>query len=135
MAGKSTLEERTKREVVDALRAHFRPEFLNRVDEVVIFESLRREDIERIVNTQLGRMDKLLAERRLTLDVSGKARAFLAERGYDPVYGARPLKRAIQKYLQDPLALKVLGGEFVPGDTIVVDAGQDALRFSAAPRA
>jgi ATP-dependent Clp protease ATP-binding subunit ClpB len=115
---------------MDALRQHFRPEFLNRIDEIVVFEPLHRKQIGRIVDIQLGRLRKLLEDRRLTLDLTPSAVSFLAEHGYDPVYGARPLKRAIQKYLQDPLALKVLSGEYVAGDTVLVDAGKGALRFS-----
>jgi ATP-dependent Clp protease ATP-binding subunit ClpB len=128
------LDEATKEAVMDALRQEFRPEFLNRVDEIVIFESLKREDIERIIDLQLARLQKLLEERKLKLEIDPSAKRFLAERGYDPVYGARPLKRAIQRYLQDPLALKVLSGEFVPGDTILVEAGTDALRLRKKPR-
>ena len=130
MEAKETLDEVTRARVMDALRQHFRPEFLNRVDEIVIFEPLRREQIGRIVEIQLARLKKLLEDRRLTLQLTPAAVVFLGEHGYDPVYGARPLKRAIQKYLQDPLALKVLSGEFVAGDTIGVDAGKGALRFS-----
>ncbi len=129
------LDEEAKKDVTDALREHFRPEFLNRVDEIVIFEGLRRENIREIVDIQLARMRKLLEDRRLELEVTEPAKDFLGERGYDPVYGARPLKRAIQRYLQDPLALKVLKGEFVPGDTILVDAGKDELRLSKKSRA
>src|SRR5262249_41939191 len=127
---KGTLDEATRERVMGELRQHFRPEFLNRVDEIVIFEPLRREQIGRIVEIQLERLKKLLDDRRLKLELTPAAVAFLGEHGYDPVYGARPLKRAIQKYLQDPLAMKVLSGEFVGGDTIMVDAGKGALRFS-----
>jgi ATP-dependent Clp protease ATP-binding subunit ClpB len=130
MAGKDELDERTRNEVMDALRGHFRPEFLNRVDEIVVFEPLRKKDIYRIVDLQLGRLSKLLADKRLTLELTDAAREFLAERGYDPTYGARPLKRAVQKYMLDPLALKVLGGEFVPGDHLLADKGADALTFA-----
>jgi ATP-dependent Clp protease ATP-binding subunit ClpB len=130
MEGKDTLDEATRSRVMDALRQHFRPEFLNRVDEIVVFEPLRREQMNRIVEIQLARLRRLLEDRRLTLEMSPAAVSFLAEHGYDPVYGARPLKRAIQKYLQDPLALKVLSGEYLAGDTVVVDAGKGALRFS-----
>jgi ATP-dependent Clp protease ATP-binding subunit ClpB len=128
--GKDTLDEATRSRVMDALRQHFRPEFLNRVDEIVIFEPLRREQMNRIVEIQLARLRKLLEDRRLTLDLTPAAVAFLAEHGYDPAYGARPLKRAIQKYLQDPLAMSVLSGSYVAGDTVLVDAGKGALRFS-----
>jgi ATP-dependent Clp protease ATP-binding subunit ClpB len=130
MEGKDTIDEATRSRVMDALRQHFRPEFLNRVDEIVLFEPLRRQQMNRIVEIQLARLRKLLEDRRLTLEMSPAAVSFLAEHGYDPVYGARPLKRAIQKYLQDPLALKVLSGEYLAGDTVVVDAGKGALRFS-----
>ena len=127
MATREKLDDETKEEVLEVLRHQFRPEFLNRIDEVVIFESLKREDIARIVDLQLDRLRKLLEDKRLELELQPSARKFLAEKGYDPVYGARPLKRAIQKYLQDPLALKVLSGEFSPGDTITVEAGRDEL--------
>jgi ATP-dependent Clp protease ATP-binding subunit ClpB len=135
MEGKDTLDEATRNRVLDALRQHFRPEFLNRVDEIVIFEPLRKKEIGRIVEIQLSRLRKLLEAKRLALELTPAAMAFLAEHGYDPVYGARPLKRAIQKYLQDPLALKVLSGEFIAGDTIKVDAGKGELRFSKTARA
>ncbi|OJH41151.1 ATP-dependent chaperone ClpB [Cystobacter ferrugineus] len=129
MAGKEELDERTREDVLGILRQHFRPEFLNRVDEIILFEPLRKRDIQRIVNIQVGRLQKLLADKRLTLSLTEKAAAVLAERGYDPVYGARPLKRAIQKHLMDPLARKVLGGDYAPGEHILVDADQDGLTF------
>jgi ATP-dependent Clp protease ATP-binding subunit ClpB len=129
MAGKDRIDERARGQVMEAVRAHFRPEFLNRVDEIVIFEPLRREDIARIVDLQVSKLRALVEEKRLTLELTDAAREFLAERGYDPNWGARPLKRAIQKYLQDPLAIKLLSGELVAGDTVLVDAGKDALRI------
>jgi ATP-dependent Clp protease ATP-binding subunit ClpB len=135
MAGKKHLDDFTKGQVMEALRQEFRPEFLNRVDEIVIFESLRREDIEKIIDLQLSRLQKLLDEKRLALELSESARKFLAERGYDPIYGARPLKRAIQKYLLDPLALKVLSGAFAPGDTVLAEGGRDELKLSKKARA
>jgi ATP-dependent Clp protease ATP-binding subunit ClpB len=136
LAGKNkTLDEGLRREVMHQLREHFRPEFLNRVDEMVIFEPLRLEDIARVVDLQLERLQQLLAERRLTLRLSARARTFLAEAGYDPVYGARPLKRAIQQWVQDPLALRILKGDFVPGDEIDADVEGDGLTFKAKPRA
>jgi len=101
----------------------------------VIFESLRREDIQKIIDVQLARIRKMLEEKRLSLELTESALRLLADRGYDPVYGARPLKRAIQKYLLDPLALRVLNGEFLPGDTIVVEAGRDEIRLSKKARA
>jgi ATP-dependent Clp protease ATP-binding subunit ClpB len=110
---------------LEHLRAAFRPEFLNRVDEVVVFRPLSREDVGRIVEIQLGRLRKLLAERKLTLTLSEPAREAIADAGYDPVYGARPLKRALQRLVQDPLATRLLRGEFVAGDEIVLDEGED----------
>ncbi|HEX6487249.1 MAG TPA: AAA family ATPase, partial [Candidatus Dormibacteraeota bacterium] len=114
----------------EALRAHFRPEFLNRVDEVIHFRSLTREELGHIVDIQLRRLEARLAERKIGLTVSESARALLAERGWDPVYGARPLKRAIQRYVQDRLALLLLEGEFGAGDTVEVDTADGELTFS-----
>jgi ATP-dependent Clp protease ATP-binding subunit ClpB len=117
--------------VMEALRAHFKPEFLNRVDDVVIFHQLAREHIDRIVEIQLERVRKLLTERRITLELSDEAKRLLAEKGYDPHYGARPLKRVIQRLVQDPLALKILEGEFPEGSKIAADArlAGEALEF------
>jgi ATP-dependent Clp protease ATP-binding subunit ClpB len=111
----------------------FRPEFLNRLDEIILFHSLSQEDIARIVDIQLGRLEKLLAGRSLTIELTNRARQYLAEKGYDPVYGARPLKRAIQHNLQDPLALHILEGDVRDGDHIVVDYVPDdeALTFTS----
>jgi ATP-dependent Clp protease ATP-binding subunit ClpB len=107
--------------VTQILQAHFRPEFLNRIDEVVVFSQLTRQDLAQIVDIQLRRVAELLASRGYILEISEAAREYLAEAGYDPDYGARPLKRLIQRELQDPLALKVLAGEFVEGDQVLVD--------------
>ena len=115
--------EEMRRRVLEALRAHFKPEFLNRVDDVVIFHSLSIENIKEIVEIQLRNLRKRLAERKMDLHLSDRAKETLAKEGFDPVYGARPLKRAIQRLIQDPLALKVLEGEFLEGDTISVDKG------------
>jgi ATP-dependent Clp protease ATP-binding subunit ClpB len=103
----------------------FRPEFLNRLDDIILFHNLSQEDIKRIVEIQLGRLRRLLAGRNLSLDLTERARAYLAEQGYDPVYGARPLKRAIQQYLQDPLALYILEGQVQDGNQILVDYSPD----------
>ena len=130
-SSKGKLDKKTRDTVLAALRENFRPEFLNRVDEIVLFEPLREEQIAKVVDLQLARLGKLLADKRLALQLSDKAKAFLATAGYDPVYGARPLKRAIQRYVQDPLAMKILGAEFKPGDTIVADAAGDGLVFKA----
>ena len=123
--GWALVEERVRTE----LRNHFRPEFLNRVDDIVVFRPLSREDIDKIVDLQLARLDKLLAERHLTLELTPAARELLADRGYDPVYGARPLKRVIQMMLQNPMALTLLEGGYIPGDRIIADRDGDHLRF------
>ncbi len=112
-----------KRDVMDAVRAHFRPEFLNRLDEMIVFDRLKREDMGGIVEIQLQRLLKRLAARKVTLQLDDEAKAWLAEEGYDPVFGARPLKRVIQRALQDPLAEMLLGGDIKDGDTVPVSAG------------
>jgi ATP-dependent Clp protease ATP-binding subunit ClpB len=123
-------DERLKDKLMDVLRHTFRPEFLNRVDETVIFKSLGRDEIQAIVEIQLKDLKKRLAERKLLLDVTAEAKAILADRGYDPVFGARPLKRTIQRMIENPLAVEVLAGRFHEGDTIVVEAeGGETLRF------
>ncbi|MEJ2266798.1 MAG: AAA family ATPase [Anaerolineales bacterium] len=122
-------------EIIQVLQAHFRPEFLNRIDEIVIFHPLTREDLAKIVDIQMRRVSNLLAERGYTLEVSEAAREYLADVGYDPDFGARPLKRAIQREMQDPLALHILSGEFHEGDTIRVDRGSDGLTFTPVARA
>ena len=123
--------EEMRRRVLEALRAQFKPEFLNRVDDVVIFHALSIDHIKEIVEIQLRNLRKRLAERKMDLHLSERAKQILAKEGFDPVYGARPLKRAIQRLIQDPLALKVLEGEFSEGDTIEVDADPgDQLTFS-----
>ncbi|SDY59681.1 ATP-dependent chaperone ClpB [Citreimonas salinaria] len=116
-----------KRDVMDAVRAHFRPEFLNRLDETIIFDRLRREDMAGIVDIQMSRLLKRLAARKITLDLDDAARKWLADEGYDPVFGARPLKRVIQRALQDPLAEMLLAGDVADGDTIAVHAGSEGL--------
>ncbi len=116
-------EEEMEKKMLDELKAHFRPEFLNRVDDIVLFRGLSEEQLKHIVEIQLKRLEKLLSDRKITLSLSDKAKAFIAKNGYDPVYGARPLKRAIQKHIQDPLSLKILQGDFKDGDHIQADAG------------
>jgi ATP-dependent Clp protease ATP-binding subunit ClpB len=125
--------EAAENRVMEALRQHFRPEFLNRIDEIVVFHSLTRDDLARIVDIQLEHLEDLLADRKLTLVLTAAAREFLAEKGYDPTFGARPLKRAIQRHLQDPLAMAVLNGKFREGDSVFVDVNRDGLVFSHAP--
>ena len=116
-----------KRDVMDAVRAHFRPEFLNRLDETIIFDRLARADMNGIVDIQLGRLEKRLAGRKIMLDLDEGARKWLADEGYDPVFGARPLKRVIQRALQDQLAEMILAGDVLDGDTVPVSAGADGL--------
>ncbi len=113
------------------LQAHFRPEFLNRIDEIVVFDPLTREDLVKIVDIQLARLANLLAQRGLKLEVTPAAKEYLAQAGYDPDFGARPLKRTIQREVQDVLALKVLSGEFKEGDTLLVDASPEGLVFQS----
>jgi ATP-dependent Clp protease ATP-binding subunit ClpB len=118
--------------VMDSVRAHFRPEFLNRIDEIILFRRLGREQMSGIVRIQLSRLEKLMADRRLTLSIDDGALAWLADKGYDPVYGARPLKRVIQKDLVDPIAKKLLAGELADGSVIAVSAGADGLEIGKA---
>ncbi|HPW21681.1 MAG TPA: ATP-dependent chaperone ClpB [Vicinamibacterales bacterium] len=124
------VDDGTRRRVWDALRAHFKPEFLNRIDEIIFFHSLGREQLRQIVDIQLGRLAGRLEARKLTLQLTDMARNLLVDEGFDPVYGARPLKRAIQRMLLDPLALRILQGEFADGDTIRVEAAGDDLAFT-----
>ena len=118
--------------VMEAVRAHFRPEFLNRIDEIILFRRLGRDQMAGIVRIQLQRLEKLMADRRLTLALDDSAAAWLADKGYDPVYGARPLKRVIQKDLVDPMAKKLLAGEIADGSVIAVSAGADGLTIGKA---
>ena len=125
-------DDKMRQMVMEAVRAHFRPEFLNRVDEILIFHTLSLAQIKQIVEIQLRRLQRRLAERKLGLHVTDKAKEFLAKEGYDPVFGARPLKRAIRRLLQDPLARRLLEREFAEGDTITVDAARGELIVSKA---
>jgi ATP-dependent Clp protease ATP-binding subunit ClpB len=118
-----------RKRVQVALEQSFKPEFLNRVDEMVIFNNLTRADLSRIVEIQLDNLRRLLADRKIDLRLSDSAKEWLANMGYDPVYGARPLKRTIQRYVQDPLALQILGGEFKEGDIVNVEADHEGLYF------
>jgi ATP-dependent Clp protease ATP-binding subunit ClpB len=124
--------EGRSRLVMDALRAHFRPEFLNRVDEIIIFDRLTEEDLKKIVEIQLSRLTKRLAQQNITLKLSDSAETLIARAGYDPVYGARPLKRAIQRYLLDPLSMNILEGKFGEGQTIRAEAKNGAIEFRTA---
>ncbi|WP_158965945.1 ATP-dependent chaperone ClpB [Chachezhania sediminis] len=116
-----------RRHVMDAVRAHFRPEFLNRLDETIIFDRLGRKDMDGIVKIQMKRLEKRLADRKIVLDLDDSARQWLADEGYDPVFGARPLKRVIQRALQNPLAEMLLSGDIVDGSTVPVTTGPDGL--------
>jgi ATP-dependent Clp protease ATP-binding subunit ClpB len=127
--------QQAREKVMDALRQTFRPEFLNRIDEVIVFESLGREHLAKIIDLQLAQLGKRLADRHIKIEFTEKARQMLIDEGYDPVYGARPLKRTIQRRVLDPLALQVLEGRFRDGDTIRVDAGTDGLTFEAIEQA
>jgi len=126
LAGR-TDEIRTR--VMDALRGHFRPEFLNRVDDIVIFSGLVERQLEEIVELETQQLARRLAERKITLELSANAKALLAKEGFDPVYGARPIKRTIQRLVLDPLAHKVLAGEYAEGDTVFVDAEDGQIQF------
>jgi ATP-dependent Clp protease ATP-binding subunit ClpB len=117
-------------QVMEAVRAHFRPEFLNRLDEIILFHRLSRGNMDAIVDIQIARLQKLLADRKITLDLDDKARHWLGDNGYDPVYGARPLKRVIQKKLQDPLAERILSGQVGDGETLKISADDAGLTIN-----
>jgi ATP-dependent Clp protease ATP-binding subunit ClpB len=119
-------------QVMDIVRAHFRPEFLNRLDEIILFHRLGQAQMAPIVDIQVSRVDRLLADRKITLDLTDAARLWLGRVGYDPVYGARPLKRAVQRYLQDPLADLILRGAVKDGATVSVDEGDGKLVLAVA---
>jgi ATP-dependent Clp protease ATP-binding subunit ClpA len=121
--------EDVRKRLLDALRQTFRPEFLNRLDDIIVFNALSREHLNRIVDIQLARVERMLKDRGLKIEVTQAAKDLLVSEGYDPQYGARPMRRAIQRLIQDPLALKLMGGDFTSGDTIVIDRDGDALRF------
>ncbi len=121
--------ETVREQVMDVVRGHFRPEFLNRIDEIILFHRLKREEMGAIVDIQLKRLISLLSERKIVLDLDEDARNWLANKGYDPVYGARPLKRVIQKFVQDPLAEQILSGQVPDGSTVKITSGSDRLLF------
>jgi ATP-dependent Clp protease ATP-binding subunit ClpB len=125
-----TVDDGTRRQVMEALRDHFRPEFLNRIDEIIFFHALGREHMKRIIDIQIAGLTKRLEERKIHVTLTDAAKVQLVREGYDPAYGARPLKRSIQRMVLDPLALRVLEGDFLEGDTVVVDAGKDGLIFT-----
>jgi ATP-dependent Clp protease ATP-binding subunit ClpB len=124
-----------REEVMTTVRAHFRPEFLNRVDEIILFHRLRREDMGAIVDIQMRGLTRLLEDRKITLELSPAARSWLADKGYDPAYGARPLRRVIQKAVQDPLAERILSGDVLDGSDLTIGAGPDGLIIGDMPTA
>jgi ATP-dependent Clp protease ATP-binding subunit ClpB len=127
--------EAVRPQVMEAVRARFRPEFLNRLDEIILFHRLTRANMDKIVDIQMARLARLLADRKIAIELDDKARRWLADAGYDPVYGARPLKRVIQKELQDPLADLILAGKVKDGETLEISAGAHGLMVNGeAPR-
>ncbi|MGA8614797.1 MAG: ATP-dependent chaperone ClpB [Xanthobacteraceae bacterium] len=125
--------EAVRAQVMGDVRAHFRPEFLNRIDEIILFHRLKREHMGRIVDIQLAHLQKLLEDRKIALTLDAKARDWLAEKGYDPAYGARPLKRVIQKFVQDPLSELILSGRIKDGEKVSISAGRQGLTFNGNP--
>ena len=125
MHAKDKRTEDTRTRLLDALKQHFRPEFLNRVDDIIVFNTLTREHLSQIVDIQLANVSKLLKDRKLKLEVTQAAKDMIISEGYDPQFGARPMRRAIQRLVQDPLALKLINADFQEGETIVVDAAPD----------
>jgi len=123
------LSEGVRRQVTEALRGHFRPEFLNRIDEIIFFHALLLEHIKSIVDIQIHGLLKRLEDRKIRVDLSDAAKALVVSEGYDPMYGARPLKRTIQRRVLDPLALRVLEGDFREGDRVIVDVADGGLSF------
>ena len=133
-AGSTALDEGTRRQVLDVLRSQFRPEFLNRVDEIIIFHALSREEMRSIIDIQLRGLTKRLEDRKIHVELTDRAKDLLIAEGYDPTYGARPLKRAIQRRVLDPLAMRVLQGDFQEGDAVRIDASGGELQFARVER-
>ncbi|MCA1995265.1 MAG: AAA family ATPase, partial [Coleofasciculus sp. S288] len=130
VAGDDSQYEEMRKRVTDALRQQFRPEFVNRVDDLIIFHTLSRSELRHIVSIQMKRIERLLSDQKIKLELSSKAQDYLANVGYDPVYGVRPLKRAIQREVENAIATKILENTFVEGDTIVINCVENALTFS-----
>jgi ATP-dependent Clp protease ATP-binding subunit ClpB len=128
----SHLDEGTRRQVMDAVREHFRPEFINRVDEIIVFHALGREHLREIIDIQLRSLMKRLEDRKIGFEVTDRAKDLLIAEGYDPTYGARPLKRTIQREILDPLAMRVLQADFVEGDVVRIDAQAGEIVFEKA---
>ncbi|QNP30213.1 ATP-dependent chaperone ClpB [Cylindrospermopsis curvispora] len=129
ISGDGDKHELMRNRVMDSLRSHFRPEFINRIDDLILFHTLNRSEMRQIIRIQLQRVEKLLKEQKICLDISSDACDYLVEIGYDPVYGARPLKRSIQREIENPLATKILENSFVAGDIIFIDKGENGLTF------
>jgi ATP-dependent Clp protease ATP-binding subunit ClpB len=130
--GGSGIDENVKRQVLETLREQFRPEFLNRVDEIIVFHALSREEMRSIIDIQLRGLTKRLEERKIRVELTDNAKGLIIAEGYDPMYGARPLKRTIQRRVLDPLAVRVLQGDFREGDTVRIDASDGALQMTKA---
>jgi ATP-dependent Clp protease ATP-binding subunit ClpC len=119
-----------KEKVMGEVRKTFRPEFLNRLDDIIVFHELTAEQLRQIVDLMIKDLQQRLAERKLKIEITEEAKSWLSKAGYDPIYGARPLRRAIERYVENPLSTRVLGGEFKEGDTILIDEKDDALTFT-----
>ncbi len=130
VSGDDSKYDMMQKRVTDALRSHFRPEFLNRVDDIILFHTLNRSEMRHIIRIQLQRVENLLREQKISFEITAAACDHLVEAGYDPIYGARPLKRAIQREVENPLATKLLENTFISGDTILIDQGETGLTFS-----
>jgi len=124
-------EQKMRTDMESALKKNLLPELLNRIDDVVIFHPLTKEHLKSIVDLLVHEVEQRLAERRIKLEVNEEARAWLVQKGYDPMYGARPLRRAVQKYVENPISTKILQGEFKEGDTITIGLKEDNLSFAA----
>jgi len=135
VSGDDDRYDEMQKRVMVALRKHFRPEFLNRIDDIIIFHALGRSELSQIVGLQIEKIQALLSDQKIRLEMTAAARNHIAENGYDPTYGARPLKRAIQRELQNPIATKILENAFIEGDTILIDLGDDGLQFTKKPTA
>ena len=133
VSGDDDRYEEMQKRVTTALRKHFRPEFLNRIDDIIIFHTLGRDELSQIVGLQILKIQAMLADQKIRFEMTAAARGYIAEAGYDPTYGARPLKRAIQRELQNPIATKILENAFQEGDTILIDLGDDGLEFTRKP--
>ena len=127
--------EDMKDKVMTEVRKTFRPEFLNRLDEIIVFHELSEEQLRHVIDLLSKDLQKRLAERKLGVEITEKTKSWLAKEGYDPVYGARPLRRALEKYVENPLSIKVLSGEFKEGDTVMVDVGEEGLSFKVKGKA